>query len=147
MSTKRAIAASILIGCATLAAPAHAEPCSAGPYMVFFDHNSAALTNQAKAILDWAAKAYSDCANARVLMAGHTDRVGTDEANLALSKAMASGVRQYLISKGVPARQFNVVSLGERQPLVPTEDEVSEPQNRRVEFIFSSEAVAETHQQ
>jgi outer membrane protein OmpA-like peptidoglycan-associated protein len=115
--------------------------------MVFFDHNSAALTNQAKAILDWAAKAYSNCSNSRVLMAGHTDRVGTDEANLALSKAMANGVRQYLILKGVPARQFNVVPLGERQPLVPTDDEVNEPQNRRVEFIFSSEAVAETSQQ
>lgn len=114
--------------------------------MVFFDPNSAALTDQAKAILDWAATAYSKCSNARVLMAGHTDRVGTDEANLALSRVMADGVRQYLIAKGVPARQFDVVSFGERQPLVPTEDEVSERQNRRVEFVFSSDAASQTQQ-
>ena len=115
--------------------------------MVFFDHNSSALTYQAKAILDWAAKAYANCSNARVLMAGHTDRIGTDEANLALSKAMANNVRLYLTTHGVPATKFTVGWFGERQPLVPTDDEVNEPQNRRVEFIFSSEAVAGTHQQ
>jgi OmpA-OmpF porin, OOP family len=142
MSNKSAIAASFLIGCVTLTEPALAEPCSAGPYMVFFDQNSAVLRPSAKAILDLAADAYSNCAKARVLMVGHTDRVGTDAANLALSKEMADTVRQYLTAHGVPSKQFTLGWAGERQPLVPTEDDVSEPQNRRVEFIFSSDPAA-----
>jgi outer membrane protein OmpA-like peptidoglycan-associated protein len=137
---------SFLIGSATLAEPAGTEPCSAGPYMVFFDQNSSALKEQARAILDWAAKAYSNCSNAGVLMAGHPDRLRTDEANLALSKAMANNVRHYLTAHEVPASQFTVGWLGERQPLVRTEDEVSEPQNRRVEFIFSSDLGSQSQQ-
>jgi OOP family OmpA-OmpF porin len=72
--------------------------------------------------------------NAEVTVIGHTDRVGTVENNDALSSRRALRVRDYLIKHGVTADTISTAGRGEREPLVPTEDEVSEPKNRCVEI-------------
>ncbi len=71
---------------------------------------------------------------AEVVITGHTDRVGTQEYNDALSLRRAAVVAKRLIAAGVPAERISVTGRGEREPLVPTEDEVTEPRNRRVEL-------------
>jgi outer membrane protein OmpA-like peptidoglycan-associated protein len=65
---------------------------------------------------------------------GHTDRVGTVESNDALSLRRARLIRDRLLSVGVAAERVEAVGRGEREPLVPTADEVPEPKNRRVEI-------------
>ncbi len=42
---------------------------------------------------------------------------------------------QLLVDKGVSAARLEAVGPGKRELLVPTADEVDEPQNRRVEII------------
>jgi outer membrane protein OmpA-like peptidoglycan-associated protein len=69
-----------------------------------------------------------------VRVIGHTDRVGSRQANDALSKNRAEAIREQLIASGVPADSLETVGRGERDLLVPTEDEVDEPRNRRVEI-------------
>jgi outer membrane protein OmpA-like peptidoglycan-associated protein len=69
-----------------------------------------------------------------VLVVGHTDRVGTAPANDRLSLQRAERVRQELIRIGIPAASITVAGRGEREPLVPTGDQVPEPRNRRVEI-------------
>lgn len=69
-----------------------------------------------------------------VVVVGHTDRVGTVQANDRLSLLRAERVRQELIRIGIPAESISVAGRGEREPLVPTDDEVAEPRNRRVEI-------------
>jgi outer membrane protein OmpA-like peptidoglycan-associated protein len=65
---------------------------------------------------------------------GHTDSVGTLEANDALSLRRAATVRALLVTQGVAESSIEVAGRGEREPLVPVGDEVAEPKNRRVEI-------------
>jgi outer membrane protein OmpA-like peptidoglycan-associated protein len=69
-----------------------------------------------------------------IVVVGHTDRVGSLAYNDALSRRRAERVRAQLEQIGVPSEQIRVAGRGEREPLVPTEDEVAEPRNRRVEI-------------
>jgi len=69
-----------------------------------------------------------------IAVIGHTDRVGSVQFNDALSLRRAQKIRDDLVKLGVVAEQIQVAGRGEREPLVATEDEVAEPQNRRVEI-------------
>lgn len=70
----------------------------------------------------------------QVSVIGHTDRVGSEEKNDKLGLQRAEMVKRALVGIGVDAAKIDVVSRGEREPLVPTGDEVPEPRNRRVEI-------------
>lgn len=72
---------------------------------------------------------------AEVQITGHTDRVGKVEYNDRLSLERARAVKQMLIHRGLKSSFIRTVGRGEREPLVPTPDEATEPQNRRVEVI------------
>ena len=69
-----------------------------------------------------------------IVVIGHTDRVGSVPYNDALSLRRAERVRDELVKAGVTADRIRVAGRGEREPLVPTPDEVAEPRNRRVEI-------------
>ena len=69
------------------------------------------------------------------MIVGHTDRQGAADANDALSLRRANAIRELLISKGFRAELIDPVGRGEREPLVPTEDDVPEPRNRRAEVF------------
>jgi outer membrane protein OmpA-like peptidoglycan-associated protein len=69
-----------------------------------------------------------------VTVIGHTDRVGSVKDNDALARRRAEKVRVDLVALGIPARDIYAAGRGEREPLVPTADEVAEPRNRRVEI-------------
>jgi OmpA-OmpF porin, OOP family len=68
-----------------------------------------------------------------IVVIGHTDRVGTLPFNDALSLRRAERVRDEMVKAGIAADRIRVEGRGEREPLVPTADEVAEPRNRRVE--------------
>ena len=69
-----------------------------------------------------------------IVVIGHTDRVGAVAYNDALSLKRAEKVRDDLLKLAIPKVRISVAGRGEREPLVPTADEVSEPRNRRVEI-------------
>jgi outer membrane protein OmpA-like peptidoglycan-associated protein len=71
---------------------------------------------------------------AEVAVIGHTDRVGPIEYNDTLSLRRAERVRRDFVERGIPTGAINVAGRGEREPIVLTADEVSEPRNRRVEI-------------
>jgi len=71
---------------------------------------------------------------AEIAVIGHTDRVGAVEYNDALSLRRAERVRNDFADRGIPTHAINIAGRGEREPIVPTADEVSEPRNRRVEI-------------
>jgi len=70
-----------------------------------------------------------------IAVVGHTDRVGSDQSNDALSLKRAEFVRNALIKRGIAPENIQASGRGEREPIVPTADGVSEPRNRRVEII------------
>jgi outer membrane protein OmpA-like peptidoglycan-associated protein len=66
---------------------------------------------------------------------GHTDRVGNEQANDELSLQRAERVKAEFVAQGIaPAERIRAAGRGERELLVPTENDVDEPLNRRVEI-------------
>ncbi len=70
----------------------------------------------------------------RLEIAGHTDDVGADAANLKLSQARAQAVVDYLVGKGMYRRRFLPKGYGEKEPQVPNTSEENRAQNRRIEL-------------
>jgi OmpA-OmpF porin, OOP family len=69
-----------------------------------------------------------------VVVIGHTDRVGSLQFNDRLSLQRAERVRAELVKLGIDEARIQIAGRGEREPLIPTADEVAEPRNRRVEI-------------
>ena len=101
-------------------------------YIVFFGHNKSELTPEALDVIKQAAAATKEHGSANVTVIGHADRSGSDKHNIALSTKRASAVKGALVTEGVPEAGIAIDAKGESSPLVPTEDGVREPQNRRV---------------
>jgi outer membrane protein OmpA-like peptidoglycan-associated protein len=69
-----------------------------------------------------------------ILVIGHTDTVGGLAFNDRLSLARAERLREMMIGLGIPSARITAAGRGKRELLVPTDDNVSEPRNRRVEI-------------
>ena len=69
-----------------------------------------------------------------IMVIGHTDTVGGLPFNDRLSLARAERLREMMIELGIPADRIQAAGRGKRELLVPTEDNISEPRNRRVEI-------------
>ena len=72
-----------------------------------------------------------------VRVIGHTDSVGTDEANMALSIQRANSVVNRLLELGVSPSRIKAEGRGERQPLVSNYTDEGKSKNRRIEIILS----------
>lgn len=105
-------------------------------YIVFFAWNAADITPVTAKVLDQVAADYKQGRVARIYVAGHADRSGSDAYNLKLSERRARKVAAELAARGVPQEQMKVEWFGEARPRVPTADGVREAQNRRVEVVL-----------
>lgn len=105
---------------------------------VDFANGSAQLTPQAKATLDQLGQALSSStlASYRFRIEGHTDTVGSESYNQALSERRAEAVVAYLEAKfGVQPSRLQAIGMGEQGLLVPTPPQTPEPRNRRVQVV------------
>ena len=110
------------------------------PNDVSFDFGSAAIRPSMHAVLDpFAGNLRGDPA-ARVDIVGHTDSVGSDNANQNLSLARAQSVREYLVSRGVTGAHVRIDGRGERQPVADNTSEEGRARNRRVEIFLREPA-------
>lgn len=100
-----------------------------------FKPGTSELTPESLAGLDAIMAAARARDGGEIVIVGHTDRQGAAEANDALSLRRANAIRDVLVSRGFKAELINPVGRGEREPVVPTEDNVPEPRNRRAELI------------
>jgi outer membrane protein OmpA-like peptidoglycan-associated protein len=71
---------------------------------------------------------------------GHTDSVGTDKYNQALSERRAAAVKKYLVEKeGAVSEKIKPIGYGESRPIADNKTEKGRFQNRRVEILILSE--------
>ena len=104
---------------------------------VLFDTGRATLKPGADRDLDRLAQALKDNSNTRVLIEGHTDSVGGDDYNMALSQKRAESVADALQMRGVPADRYQAKGLGKDFPVASNATQSGRQQNRRVEIVFS----------
>ncbi|MDT7950933.1 MAG: OmpA family protein [Acetobacteraceae bacterium] len=126
---------------ATASAPAARESGGAPPSVnltVQFANGSAELTPAAVRTLTSLGQALSSntLGSYRFRIEGHTDTLGPDDANKALSERRAQAVVTFLVSRfHIDASRLDAVGMGEEGLLVQTPDNTSEPRNRRVQVI------------
>ena len=113
------------------------EPVYVTYYVVFFEFDSAELSNAAMQTLDEAAETALAMRPYKVLIRGHTDRAGPEEYNLGLSERRGLSVASYMIDKGAGRFIIDVEGLGESEPIAKTSDNVRDGRNRRVEVTLS----------
>lgn len=104
---------------------------------ILFGFNSAALSNDAKSSLRELAQILKGDPTTDIAIIGHTDKVGTYEANMKVSKNRAYSVENYLQDCGVSPAQFKKV---EGVGYTEYDDSMSAEQNRRVDiYMYASE--------
>lgn len=87
---------------------------------IFYDFDSATLRPESKEALDELAQMLRDNPNVTLELGSHTDRVGSDEYNLALSDRRAKSVVDYLTAAGIPANRLSWKGYGETVPKTVT---------------------------
>lgn len=97
--------------------------------MIYFNFDSAMVMGEERAYVRKIARRAPS--NATFIVIGHTDTVGTEAYNKALSARRANAVRQILINSGISADRIRIGAEGEEEPAVRTGDDVKEVRNRR----------------
>lgn len=77
----------------------------------------------------------------RLEIEGHTDSVGTDDYNQALSSRRAESVRVYLVDQRIPTDSVGASGLGEGHPVATNDTAAGRQQNRRVEMVVSGDII------
>lgn len=111
------------------------QPPPAERFVLEFEPGTSQLTADSQARLDEIIARARARAGGEIVVTGHTDRQGSLEDNDRLSRERAQAIRTLLIERGFKAELIEAVGRGEREPLVPTDDEVAEPRNRRAELL------------
>jgi OmpA-OmpF porin, OOP family len=101
---------------------------------ILFKYNKHELETYSFWELDRIAEIMYESPNLEVEIAGHTDNLGNDAYNLALSQRRANSVVQYLKSKGV-RNIVHAKGYGESKPIEKNLTPEGRGMNRRVEFV------------
>lgn len=102
-------------------------------FTLFFRFESDELTDQSQALITEVLAAVKEHAVQDVIVIGHTDTMGTQQANYGLGLKRALMVRNLLVASGLNGSAIETTSVGELDLFVKTADETPEPRNRRVE--------------
>jgi outer membrane protein OmpA-like peptidoglycan-associated protein len=103
---------------------------------VEFENNSTIITKSSYPAIDTLVSILNSDTHLKLRITGHTDDVGNDISNVQLSKQRAESVKQFFLSRGVPANRFEIEYFGETKPVTDNITEAGKKKNRRVEFLF-----------
>ena len=104
-----------------------------------FGSGSAALPDGDLPSLDEIAKLLSNFPGLSARIEGHTDALGSDETNLALSQQRADAVRAALVERGIAEGRLTAEGIGEAKPVADNDSASGRSQNRRVEIYVLEE--------
>lgn len=103
---------------------------------VHFDFNSYEILSEDTTSLNAVADLLTIFFDARLLLIGHTDDVGSDEYNMDLSRMRARSVANYLNLHGIENERIITEGRGKRQPVTREQTDAARRENRRVEFLI-----------
>jgi peptidoglycan-associated lipoprotein len=117
-------AAAALGGCGTMGGRdrvvKQAPACPDQRVQIYFEPDSAVVTDEGRAVLAQAAEAAKGCRVKTVKVLGLADAVGARDANLELSKRRADSVTAALAATGLPAAEFEVAGAGQAGAVTPS---------------------------
>jgi len=105
------------------------------PGSVLFQSAKWDLLPGAQGKLDAVADALKNQPDHKMIVEGHTDSQGTESENIVLSQKRAQTVRDYLVSRGVPAAIISSTGIGQSRPVADNRSPEGRANNRRVEII------------
>lgn len=104
-------------------------------HTLYFKAGTAQFTDESAAQVEDILQEAMQRAGGEIIITGHTDSVGGLDYNDRLSLQRAEAIREMFIERGFDPLRVDAAGRGEREPLYPTTDGVSEPRNRRAEII------------
>jgi OOP family OmpA-OmpF porin len=103
---------------------------------IFFETAKSELKPESFPELDGVVDFLSKNSAVEILISGHTDNVGSDDANMTLSENRAKAVVDYILSKGISTNRLSSKGFGESVPIASNDTDEGKAQNRRVEFTI-----------
>jgi len=102
--------------------------------MLNFDFNKSIIKDKDIPQLKKAVEFITKHKGSKIRVEGHTDSVGSDAYNQALSERRAKAVVDYFVSQGAVKRaDISSVGYGEKKPIATNDTDAGRAQNRRVE--------------
>jgi OmpA-OmpF porin, OOP family len=122
---------------------------ASSPVTVLFKVNSAVLSDDSKQQLDQMSQSVTGAKRYFIAIQGFTDKTGSAEYNLELSRRRAEAVQTYLIGQhNVPVYRIQIVGLGKDKPVNEQKTREERSQNRRVEVtLFSADTAGKSQAQ
>lgn len=106
---------------------------------VLFDFNKSNLSEEAKINLAKFSNTLEDIPDTEITIYGHTDNVGSAEANQKVSTKRAETVAKYLQSCGIASDRMIVEGKSFTNPVASNETAEGRAQNRRVEIFITAD--------
>ena len=107
---------------------------------LFFATNKTYILPQSEQSMSDLANFLTENQGVTIHITGHTDAVGTDEANQILSEGRANAVKADLVKRGIAGERITTEGKGEKEPVANNDTEEGRALNRRVEFTITGTA-------
>ena len=101
---------------------------------ILFDTGKSTIKDASAEVLQNIIDILKEYPNARFMIEGHTDSVGSESLNQKLSKERASSVMNYLITNGIASSRLEHAGYGESRPIDSNKTRAGRANNRRVEI-------------
>lgn len=102
--------------------------------VILFDYGTSSISKQSNQVLSDIILVLKAFPNAKFVIEGHTDSIGSYELNKKLSDARANSVKDFLVKNGIDATRLSAIGYGERRPIATNMYKAGRAQNRRVEI-------------
>ena len=105
-------------------------------YGIYFDSGKAEIKSESDTAIAQISKLLLSNGSLKLYVVGHTDNLGTIEANMKLSKDRADAVVNTLITKyGTPSARLKSYGVASLAPVASNDNEEGKAKNRRVELV------------
>lgn len=104
---------------------------------LYYETNSSVIDLRSRIILDEFAAYLKENPSVHIEIRGHTDNIGNDQSNMALSLDRAFEVKGYLERKGIEGKKVLAKGFGKTKPIGSNDTEAGRALNRRTEFVIT----------
>jgi outer membrane protein OmpA-like peptidoglycan-associated protein len=104
-----------------------------GMVPVHFAYNSASLKGEVSK-LDGVLDFMKHNSESSITIVGHTDKIGSQNYNLKLSKKRAAAVRNFLVGNGIESSRIKMIAKGKVEPIADNTTDEGRAKNRRAEM-------------